>query len=377
MVDAAAGAGELKAPLAYYASRPSAAFDEVVLKADYCTRAMLSFYRFRRLGGANEKKGQEIKVDERLYRGVHYVTDHPPVRIFNLSLIALIVLFESAANAYFFGLQSEFGLLGGLFQAAAVSLANVAVAYFIIGFWGLRHVSAPWGYHTPKKVFGIFAIVLGVVLVLAVNLSAAHYRNILDIQADKLALPEGGIAWTFIPGAGEGCKAALGSDVAKELSGAALNALCRPLSLHSLDAIVLLALGIAVAAIAALEGRRSDVAFPGLSDAARALERAREDLRDALADYADAYDDVVEEIKKTLAEDKAEFSVTAQDRAALYAALDARVERYRNLLTTPLQQLIDEFAVPKEMLAGFGLPGAGFGQRDALHTEPKGAGDAA
>ena len=133
-----------------YSTSPTAPlpeFDRVVVKADYAARAALSFYRFRTLGGGQRDQKADAATplanqDGSKY-GAHYASDHPKVRIHQLSIIALLVVFESAANAYFFAQQSEFGLAGGVFQAAAVSLANVAVAFFIIGFWGLRHITQP------------------------------------------------------------------------------------------------------------------------------------------------------------------------------------------------------------------------------------------
>ena len=121
--------------------RPSDAFNQVVLQADYTTRAALSFYRFRQLGGdyhlprkrkratqstsdeANSNAGtrnEKLKLGQSTGRGVHYISSHPKVPMLQMSIIALMIIFESAANAYFFAKQSEFGLAGGIFQAAAV-----------------------------------------------------------------------------------------------------------------------------------------------------------------------------------------------------------------------------------------------------------------
>ncbi len=354
----------------YYATRPSQEFDHVILQADYALRAYLSFYRFRRLGGIDraDKRMKRDRADGRkpslkhlepldsLNRGIHFVSDHPPVRIFSLSVIALLVLFESAANAYFFSLNNPLGLLGGLFQAAAVSLSNVAVAYFIVGFWGLRHITVPWQYHWPKKVFGVIAIVTGLIMIVLVNLSAAHFRNIQDMSVENIEPPspaELTSTWTFIPGMAADCEVILAGELGASLAGAAANAMCRPFNLYSLDAVVLFALGIAIAAVAAFEGRRSDSAFPGLSDAARKVERSRDDLLEALEEYRDSYDDIVEQIKQDLGE-----KVSADDRIALYRALDARIEPYRKLFETSAIQLVDEFDVPPWVLQELGAPGS-------------------
>ena len=265
----------------YFAQRPSQEFDEVMLQADYAARATINFYRFRQLGGGRENKAGEnkghkstekpMKLGRSTGRGIHYVSDHPQVRMFNFSVIILLVLFESAANAYFFARQSEFGISGGMFQAAAVSLANVSTSYFIIGFWGLRHASMPigdrsifnWDRRNVIRGFGVLAIILGVIMVLLVNLSAAHYRNILDLRAEGLPSPtEFTTTWPRFFIGQDTCDAILQSDIGQSIGSAATNAMCRPFALHSLDAMVLFALGLAISALAAFEGRRSDSPFP-------------------------------------------------------------------------------------------------------------------
>lgn len=387
----------------YFAERGSPEYDEVVLQADYCARATLSFWRFRQLGGGRFRRRRtgnfitwlraggplswfrsstesEIvqgrpQVGETYKEGVYYVSDHPQVRTLNLSVIALLVLFESAANAYFFAQQSEFGLSGGIFQAAAVSLANVAVSYFIVGFWGLRHSTMPWTWDSPDrrhwiKLFGIFAVIAGVTLALLVNFSAAHYRNILETLAlnsfslfgsdsDALAreLPNlekhTVLRFPFI--SENQCNVLLGDvSFSQSIGSAATNAMCRPFSLYTLDAIVLFALGVAISALAAFEGRRADASFPGLSDAARHLEGARRDLQYALKKYYENYDDVIETVeenrKNSAKEDDGniEHKLKEKERIALIRALDKRVEKYKRLLSSDPDLLRDEFSVPDE-----------------------------
>jgi len=338
------------------ANRPSVAFDEVVLQGDYTARAAISFYRFRQLGGGRDIKtpDRQMRFGQSAGRGIHYISDHPQVRLLNLSVVALLVLFESAANAYFFALQSEFGLSGGLFQAAAVSLANVATSYFIIGFWGLRHASMPTGgkpFWRPDRrdvirFFGVFAIIVGVIMVLLVNLSAAHYRNIIDLRAEGLQ-PTGEVLSSFprFWMSSADCAAILGSDIGNSIGSAATSAMCRPFALHSLDAMVLFALGIAISALAAFEGRRADAAFPGFSDAARSIERARRDLQDALDDYYGSYGEFIEDQEALLG-----HTFDPQQRAMIIKALDDRAQPYRSLLISDPDVLRDEFDVPREVV---------------------------
>lgn len=370
--------------------RPSDAFNEVVLQADYTTRATLSFYRFRQLGGdysvkneryeihkkrreaqkkaadqtggldtaetelgAEPERNRKLRLGESTGRGVHYVSSHPKVPLLQMSIVALMVLFESAANAYFFAKQSEFGLAGGIFQAAAVSLANVAVSFFIIGYWGLRHISMPWDRETlfgRRNLYilnGLVAIIIGSILVLLVNLSAAHYRNILDIQALGLELPNG-IGTQFFPHfmvSPDVCDAILTSDLGNTIGSAATNAMCRPFALHSLDAMVLLALGLAIAAIAAFEGRRLDSPFPGFSDAARQLESARTDLEDALDDFDQSYEDIFE-----LVETIKGSELTPGEKMIVMNTMTDMMRPYQDLLRTSDKILSDEFGLETEIV---------------------------
>lgn len=361
--------------VAPFATRQSTEYDEVVRQADYAARAAISFFRFRQLGGGRGSHAGRIPLGRITHgRGVHYVSDHPQVRMLSLSVIALLILFESAANAYFFAQESAFGLFGGVFQAAAVSLANVATSYFIIGYWGMRHASMPTSRHPKRddqgnviaeeegkfdflargtviKLGGFLAIGIGAILVLLVNLSAAHYRNIIDLTAIQGGWPEFATSthprFYFLVSA-ETCESILNSDVGKTLGSAATNAMCRPFALHSLDAMVLFALGIAISALAIHEGRRADASFPGFSDAARQFERARVDLQYALEDYYDSFDDIVERLERTLDLDKGKS--TAIQKLKLRDAMDAAVAPYKKLLTTHGAILGDEFQVDKDIV---------------------------
>ncbi len=341
----------------YFASHQSPEFDNVVLQSDYASRAALSFYRFRRLGGG--RSGRIESGNDSNGKGIHYVSDHPEVRILSLSVIALLILFESAANAYFFAQQSEFGLFGGLFQAAAVSLANVATSYFIIGFWGLRHASMPGSLRNPDtgkihlfndrniiKFFGFFAIIIGVIMVLLINLSAAHYRNILDLKAlgDNFPVFETSTFPRFLIDA-DVCKAVLTSEIGPTIGSATTNAMCRPFALHSLDAMVLFALGMAISALAVFEGRRADAPYPGFSDAARQFERSRRDVQDALEEYYESFDDIVERATQTQG-----GPLDHKQRMALRQAMDDAIMDYKLLLTTDGDILRDEFQLSHDIV---------------------------
>ncbi|NQY14380.1 MAG: hypothetical protein HRT81_11045 [Henriciella sp.] len=364
--------------------RPSDAYNEVILQADYTTRAALSFYRFRQLGGdyhlprkkkqkaSNSPQGGEteasprhekLKLNQTTGRGVHYISSHPKVPMLQMSIIALMIIFESAANAYFFAKQSEFGLAGGIFQAAAVSLANVATAFFIVGYWGMRHISMPidWENIFSRRnlyvLMGLIAIIIGLSLVFLVNLSAAHYRNILDMQALGQSLPEG-LPTTVFPHFIVNpavCEEILKSPLGDTIGSAATNAMCRPFALHSLDAMVLFALGLAIAAFAAFEGRRRDSPFPGFSDAARGLERARVELRDALYDFEDSYEDIKEVVLEVkYGEDEMEDKkLSPREKMIIHRTMAEMMAPYQELLRTTDDGLSDEFGLEHKIIDQF------------------------
>lgn len=365
--------------------RPSDAFNEVILQADYTTRAALSFYRFRQLGGdyhlptKRKKKTAEtanpeadadqgarhpkLKLGQTTGRGVHYISSHPKVPMLQMSIIALMIIFESAANAYFFAKESEFGLAGGIFQAAAVSLANVATAFFIVGYWGMRHISMPFdtdnifSRRNLYVVTGFVAIIVGLSLVFLVNLSAAHYRNILDMQALGQALPKDlptVVLPHFIVDPAV-CEKILSSPLGETIGSAATNAMCRPFALHSLDAMVLFALGLAIAAFAAFEGRRLDSPFPGFSDSARGLERARGELRDALYDFEDSYEDIKELVLEVKygPEEMDDKDLNPQEKMIIHRTMQDMVAPYQKLLRTTDDGLSDEFGLEHDIVDQF------------------------
>ena len=363
--------------------RPSDAFNEVILQADYTTRAALSFYRFRQLGGdyhlpTKRRKKQnpetattddqaprheKLKLGQQTGRGVHYISSHPKVPMLQMSIIALMIIFESAANAYFFAKQSEFGLAGGIFQAAAVSLANVATAFFIVGYWGMRHISMPidWENRFSRRnlyvLMGLVAIVVGLSLVFLVNLSAAHYRNILDMQALGQEMPKD-LPTTVLPHFivdPAVCDKILTSPLGETIGSAATNAMCRPFALHSLDAMVLFALGLAIAAFAAFEGRRLDSPFPGFSDAARGLERARSDLQDALYDFEESYEDIKDLILEVKhgSEDMEKQDLTPKEKMIIHRTMQQMMAPYTKLLRTTDDGLSDEFGLEHAIIDQF------------------------
>ncbi|XBQ16137.1 MAG: hypothetical protein ABL308_14435 [Oceanicaulis sp.] len=176
---------------------------------------------------------------------------YPDSHIMTFSILAGLILFEGLANAYFFSKGSDLGLLGGWIQAITVAAANVVASFFVIGFLGLRMLQNP---HRP---FSFAAAALFVpataIAIVFLNFTAAHYRDLLEINAAALAL--GGTSET-----GE-----MLAPVTRALTFGAF---------ETLEALLLFILGVTFAIIAAFKGATFDDRLIGYGAAHRRLINA-------------------------------------------------------------------------------------------------------
>src|SRR5215471_19019133 len=88
-------------------------------------------------------------------------------------LLALFV-FEVFLNGFFLAKGNELGYLGGASEAVTFATLNIGVA-FLIAVVGVREIN----HRNPlRKVFGFAALLVYVVLLVAINLALAHYREV-------------------------------------------------------------------------------------------------------------------------------------------------------------------------------------------------------
>jgi hypothetical protein len=180
---------------------------------------------------------------------------YPDSHIMTFSILAGLILFEGLANAYFFSKGSDLGLLGGWIQAIAVASANVVASFFVIGFLGLRMLQNP---HRPFSFAAALIFVpLATVFIVFLNFTAAHYRDLLELNAATLA--QGGV----------------------EQTGEILAPVTRALTFapfQTLEALLLFGLGITFAIIAAFKGATFDDRLIGYGAAHRRLVNASSHL---------------------------------------------------------------------------------------------------
>ncbi|MGJ3232689.1 MAG: hypothetical protein ACFE0P_12930 [Oceanicaulis sp.] len=180
---------------------------------------------------------------------------YPDSHIMTFSILAGLVLFEGLANAYFFSKGSDLGLLGGWIQAITVASANGIASFFVIGFLGLRMLQNP-----PRPSSFAAAVVfvpLAPAFIFFLNFCAAHYRDLLEINAAMLA--QGGV----------------------EQTGEMLTPVTRALTFapfETLEALLLFILGITFAIIAAFKGATFDDRLIGYGAAHRRLVNASSHL---------------------------------------------------------------------------------------------------
>lgn len=187
--------------------------------------------------------GGPLPQDKWISRSASYPDSH----IMHFSILAGLVLFEGLANAYFFSKGSDLGLLGGWIQAITVAFTNVIASFFLIGFLGVRLLQ------NPDRPFSFAAAIVGVPVavcfVVFLNFSAAHYRDLLELNAATLAMGEFGAP-----------------------SGEILAPVTRALTfapVETLEALLLFILGVTFAAIAAFKGATFDDRLIGYGTAQR------------------------------------------------------------------------------------------------------------
>ena len=198
-------------------------------------------------------------IEFRKARGLVRAAQYPDSHIMHFSVLAALVLFEGLANAYFFSKGSDLGLLGGWIQAITVAFTNVIAAFFLIGFLAVRGLSNPKRPYTFAAA--LVGLPIGVVAIVFLNFSAAHYRDLLELNAATLAL--GNV----------------------EETGQILTPVSRALSFElfeTLEALLLFILGVTFAAIAAFKGATFDDPTIGYGTVQRRLERSSGELAAAL-----------------------------------------------------------------------------------------------
>jgi len=255
---------------------------------------------------------------------------YPESSIFHYAIVALLVLLESLANAYFFAQGSDFGLLGGVFQAFLVSITNVGIG-LLVGVFALRVL-----HHRSllRKSLSFVVVSLFVPLTLSFNLIAAHYRDLLGANPSAIHIEVLLQTWQS------------------------------PLSL-SFEGFLLCAIGVCASILALFKGYTADDSYPGYGTIGRrheasvkelegARESAIEKLFELFGDARRTCDGILEAGKKAISEKEAiivEIRKTgehcARESKSIVAACHDHLRAYRDenisIRTTPPPSYFDEY----------------------------------
>jgi hypothetical protein len=162
-------------------------------------------------------------------------------------LLALIV-FEGAANAYFFSQGLESGLIGGFLAAGLFAAVNLVTA-FVLGKFAV-----PLVFHNNPAIkgLGVAAVALAVVCMLAVGLTIGHFRDALIADSPEPARA----AWMALKSS--------------------------PFALRDVMSWLLFAVSVLFAVFALFDGISSDDVYPGYGRVARRARQTRDDYLDEL-----------------------------------------------------------------------------------------------
>jgi hypothetical protein len=219
---------------------------------------------------------------------------------------------DSIVNGFFLSGRDEFGLLGGIVQAIVVAVGNILLGFFAGRF------TLPNMIHRriSRRTGGLLLLAISLTLILALNLSFAHYRDV------------------FMLGVGDPEQKAL-----QDLTSA-------PLVLRDIKSWWLAGMGLIFAFISLIDGYKWDDPYPGYGDVARRRELRREEYHDlkhvwltALGEKREQARSDVGEIRRDIDMMQGEIQQASLGRRSFTAALYAHVSH----LELGANQLLDVY----------------------------------
>lgn len=222
-------------------------------------------------------------------------TEKNPVLAFGVLL--LIFLGETAANSGFFSATHPGGLFGAMFEAAVISIINLATG-FLLGIIALRYIRLPsplW-----RLSMALLAVAL-VALAVVFNVFAAHYRD----------------AFALIPSDAD--------DFMVRASRTALtNLVTTQYALQGFQSYIMVLVGLLVVTYATYKGLSWVDAYPGYGAAYRRyLSRLHEYLRlidELVRNVQDRKDQAIGELRESITDIRRrdeEYGVVISERSRL------------------------------------------------------------
>jgi hypothetical protein len=225
-----------------------------------------------------------------------------------VGILLVLFVFEIFLNGFFLAKGSDLGYLGGAAEAFTFALLNIGVS-FLIAVVGVRELNHR---NLLRKLFGLFALFFYLFLLIAINLSLAHYREV---------------------------SAALITDAGREVL---LRLRTMPFALVDLKSWLLFGLGILCSLIAFADSFLIFDPYPGYAslekrraEAHDAYIRRKNDLIAKLLDIRDDAIEILEEANRDLSIRRSEHDSILESRARvvrLFSAHQSHLDRAVNVL---------------------------------------------
>ena len=225
-----------------------------------------------------------------------------------IGVLLVLFVFEVFLNGFFLAKGSELGYLGGASEAFTFALLNIGVS-FLIAVVGVRELN----HRNPlRKAFGFFALLCYLVLLVAINLSLAHYR---EVSAEMI------------------------TDAGREVL---LRLKTMPLGLVDFKSWLLFGLGVLCSLIAFADSFLIFDPYPGYASLEKrragahdAYIRRKNDLIERLLGIRDEAIDILEEANRDLSIRRSEHDSILESRARmvrLFSAHQSHLDRAVNVL---------------------------------------------
>ncbi len=241
----------------------------------------------------------------RLEQGRNADADYPESRMWHWGILVALVVLESLVNGLFFGANVEGGLLAGTSYAVLISVVNVAV----LG-WVLAAVVRQIHHRDFRRRIGGMAG-LGAVMVVAVfwNLFVAHYREALPHDyppaPDTTLVAQSAATESLAPQPVQTDSLPETCWRGPDENDADQEALClfraSPFGLNGFYSYMLLLIGLAMCAAAAMDWFKTDDPYPGYGRRERHRKKTEEglmeDRRELLADLNELHDDAARRLR--------------------------------------------------------------------------------
>ncbi|MBU2956806.1 hypothetical protein Q4511_16085 [Paracoccus sp. 1_MG-2023] len=222
----------------------------------------------------------------------------------------IFVAIEAGLNMFMFSSGNEQGMAGGLLTATIFSAVNVAIS-LLFGVWacGLNHSNF------VRKFLGLLSFVFWIAFALLINLTIAHFRDLID----------SGVDW--------------GAAVRQALPAMSAD----PLGLSSMDSLFLVLIGGLISTLAFIKGWHAFDPFPGYSRVERDLAAARahhaREFEEAFHELTDKRDDAIDELRDADQEVRDGIS-QAIDALYGHSTLNAHLRTFLDQCDTKLAYLL-------------------------------------